>query len=64
MAKEYSPNKVSFQQQRALTAMKIKEHFLKVFWNNFWEQVDTWLGQGDQLIIAGDWNTDIREKKF
>jgi hypothetical protein len=37
---------------------------LSIFWNDFWQQVDVWISEGDQLIITGDWNEDIREDKF
>ena len=37
---------------------------LKTFWKDFWGQVDTWLEQGEQLIVAGDWNDNIYKSKL
>ena len=62
--KEHGHKKVSCQQQRALLSMGVKSHFITVFFQDFWEQIDKWLTQGDQLVICGDWNTDIRNKRF
>jgi len=62
--KTHGHKKVSCQQQRALLHMGVKSHYIKVFFEDFWKQIDVWLEQGDQLIIAGDWNNDIRKKKF
>ena len=62
--KTHGHKKVSCQQQRALLHMGVKSHYIKVFFEDFWKQIDVWLEQGDQLIVAGDWNNDIRKKKF
>ena len=56
--------KVAVQQQRALLSMGIKEHVLSKFWSDFLSQIDLWLGKGGQLIIGGDWNTNVTTKKF
>jgi exonuclease III len=61
---EYGPRRVFYQQQSALLSLKISEGVLSIFWNDFWQQVDVWISEGDQLIITGDWNEDIREAKF
>ena len=60
----HGPKKVACQQQRALLSLGIKEHYMHVFWVDFWAQIDEWMSKGDQLIICGDWNVDIRKKHF
>jgi exonuclease III len=62
--KDYGPRRVFYQQQSALLSLKIAEGVISIFWNDFWHQVDSWLSEGDQLIISGDWNEDIRTEKF
>ena len=56
--------KVACQQQRALLAMGIKENVIEVFWSDFWKQIDSWLEEGNQLIIGGDWNRNVTNKKW
>ena len=64
VARDHGEKKVAIQQQQALLSLGVKEHFLRVFWQDFWEQVDLWLDQEDQLIVSGDWNQDIHIPKF
>ena len=45
--------------------MGIKDNVLKVFWEDFWTDIDKWLEDGEQLvIISGDWNTDVTKDNF
>ncbi len=37
---------------------------LVAFWRDFWLQIDKWIEEGDQLVIAGDWNIDVRKRHF
>ena len=62
--KHFGHKKVYVQQQRVLLAQKIKESVWTTFWKDFMEEVDEWLEQGDQLVIAGDWNSDVRKRNF
>ena len=61
---QFGNKKVYCQQQRALIQMGISEPTWKVYWEDLWKEVDKWLEDGENLIIGGDWNRDIREKKF
>ena len=56
--------KVAVQQQKAFLAMGIKDNVITKFWSDLWKQIDGWLGKGEQLIIGGDWNTDVTKEKF
>jgi exonuclease III len=64
LAQTFGCRKVYCQQQKALLHMGCNESVIQVFWNDFWEQIDTWRESGDQLIIGGDWNTDVRNENF
>ena len=64
VAKEHGNKKIFCQQQDALLQMKVSGAVLTTFWLDFWEQVDAWLENGDQLIIGGDWNEDTLSEKF
>ena len=64
LMRKHGYKKVMCQQQRALLSMGITENVLKVFWKDFWDEVDQWLEQGEQLVIAGDWNTDVTSDSF
>ena len=35
---------------------------MTVFWKDFWEEIDRWIEDGEQLIIGGDWNSDVRKE--
>ena len=61
---EYGEKKVFCQQQKAIIAMGIKKDVKTTFWKDLWEQIDTWLDQGENLIVGGDWNTDVRQETF
>ena len=52
------------QQQTVLLSMGIKDHVIKVFWQDFWKEVNKWIANGEQLIIGGDWNCKVKNKKF
>jgi exonuclease III len=56
---DFGPRQVFYQQQAVLLSLQISEGVQSIFWNDFWQQVDVWLAEGDQLVIAGDWNEDI-----
>lgn len=60
VAKEHGSKKIFCQQQEALLNNKVSGAVLTVFWKDFWEQIDFWLDSGEQLVIAGDWNKDVR----
>jgi hypothetical protein len=64
IARTFGYRKVYCQQQKALLKMGKVGSVLKVFWEDLWSQVDTWREEGNQLIMAGDWNTDVRNKEF
>ena len=64
LTSDHGHKKVACQQQRALLAMGIKEHVIAVFWNDFWKQIDSWLENGEQLVVGGDWNRDVTKGKW
>ena len=51
---EYGERKVSTQQQRVLLQLGIKTHYIKVFFQDLWDQIDKWINNGNHLIICGD----------
>ena len=61
---EYGERKAFIQQQNALLKLKIQGDPITNFWNDFWEDVDKWLDDGEQLVLCGDWNRDVREEAF
>ena len=61
---EYGDRKAYWQQKTALLAMDITEDPTVCFWQDFWAEVDKWLDNGEQLVLCGDWNTDIRNESF
>ncbi len=63
-SKQYGIRKTYSQQQQVLLAKGIKTNPILIFWEDFWEMVDKCIEDGEQLIIGGDWNTDIREKNL
>ena len=64
IAQTYGEKKVYCQQQKALLSMGIKRQVMDTFWKDFWTQIDEWLDKGDNLIIGGDWNHDVRKDDF
>ena len=52
------------QQKAALLKQLRKESVYKAFWNDFWKEVDKWRENGEQLVISGDWNVDVRKSSF
>ena len=44
--------------------MGIKQNVIKTFWQDFWNQIDEWIVNGEQLIIGGDWNSNVTEASF
>ena len=60
----HGPRKVLCQQHRAVLSKNITTPPLLLFWEDFWAQLDEWIAQGDQLIIAGDWNTNTTSSTF
>jgi exonuclease III len=63
-AKQYGIRKTYSQQQQVLLSKGIKTNPISIFWTDFWEMVDKSIEEGEQLIIGGDWNTDIRDEEF
>jgi hypothetical protein len=33
----------------------------KAFWEDLTKAINTWLEAGDQLVVMGDWNEDVRD---
>ena len=64
LTSKHGPKKVTCQHQRALLSMNITENAIKVYWEDFWKQIDKWLKDGEQLIIGGDWNREVTNQKF
>jgi exonuclease III len=64
LARTFGCRKVYCRQQKALLQMGNNDLVIEIFWKDFWEQIDEWRDKGDQLIIGGDWNTDVRDEKF
>ena len=64
VAKDHGDKKIFCQQQDVLLKLKVPGSVIKNFWQDFWDQVDEWLGKGEQLVIGGDWNEIVTEKKF
>ena len=62
--KEIGKKKVYMQQKAALLQLNSKLTVFQAFWKDFWESVDAWLADGDQLVIGGDWNVDVRKEKM
>ena len=56
--------KVYNQQKHALLAMGISQSVSTVFWSDFWKLIDEVLDNGENIIVAGDWNTDVRDERF
>ena len=61
---KHGHKKVACQQQRALLAMGITGNVLDIFWRDLWKDIDQWIEAGEQLIVAGDWNTNVTKEKF
>lgn len=61
---EYGDRKVYWQQKTALLHMNITDDPTIVFWQDFWTEVDKWIENGEQLVLCGDWNTDIQKDSF
>ena len=61
---KHGHKKVTCQQQRALLSMGITDNVITVFWQDLWQQIDSWLEAGEQLVVAGDWNQDVSKQKF
>jgi hypothetical protein len=60
----YGHKKVHCQQKKALLSLGDKNSVFAAFWRDFWNEVDTWLEDGDELVIGGDWNIDVTHKTF
>ena len=52
------------QQQKALLQMKQTGSVWKNYWVDLWRFVDKCLEEGDQIIVGGDWNADVRQERF
>ena len=62
--KKFGHKKVYSQQQKALLQMKITESVWATFWTDLTKEIDKWIQEGDQLILGGDWNIDVRKEQF
>ena len=61
---EFGDRKAYIQQQNALLKLKIPGDPITNFWNDFWRALDKWIDDGEQLVICGDWNRDVRDEAF
>ena len=64
VAREHGDKKIFCQQQETLLKLRVAGPVLTTFWEDFWEQIDNWIKKGDQLVIGGDWNETVTNKKF
>ena len=64
VAQDHGKKRIFCQQQDVLLRLKIAGSVLTTFWKDFWNQVDEWLEQGEQLVIGGDWNERVTKDKF
>ncbi len=64
LAMSQGHKKVYNQQKQALLAMGITTSVMEIFWNDFWQLIDEAIEAGEQLIISGDWNLDVRKDLF
>ena len=62
--KEHGRKKIYLQNKLALLKLNCKDSVYEAFWNDFWLQVDKWREDGEQLVICGDWNMDVRKRTF
>ena len=62
--KEHGRKKIYMQQKLALLKLHRKESVYEAFWHDFFLQVDEWRSNGEQLVIGGDWNMDVRKENF
>ena len=56
--------KVHNQQKHALLSMSISQSVVTVFWSDFWKLIDEVLDNGENIVIAGNCNADVREERF
>ena len=52
------------QQKLALLQMKSKLTVFQAFWKDLWKSVDEWMAEGNQIVLGGDWNIDVRKSQF
>ena len=62
--KEHGRKKIYMQHKLALLKLNVKDSVYEAFWKDFWKQIDDWKEKGEQLVICGDWNCDVRKKIF
>ena len=55
---------VVLQQQKALLQQNQKGSVYENFWKDLWKEVDRWVEDGEQIVIGGDWNIDVRKSLF
>ncbi len=55
----YGDTKVYYQHQRNLLDDDITIDPIEQFWIDFWADVDEWLANGEELVIMGDWNSNV-----
>ena len=56
--------KVYAQQQASLLKLKSTQTVEEAFWTDFWIAIDSYLENGEKLIICGDWNEDLYNQEF
>ena len=37
---------------------------METFWRELWKDIDSWLEAGEQLIVCGDWNSNVEDDEF
>ena len=52
------------QHLAGLLSLGIIANPLEQFWEDFWEQIDKWLDEGDKLINGEDWNVNVKDEGF
>ena len=61
---EEGPRRAYAQQQQALLKLKIEQSPEEQFWTDLWDSITKWNDDGEQLILCGDWNQDVRQPAF
>ena len=52
------------QQQAALLKLKRVSSVMEAFWKDFWTEVDSWIENGEQILVGGDWNEDVYNEEL
>lgn len=62
--KDHGNKKVFSQQKATLLQQKSTQPVMKVYWSDFWREIDSYIEAGEKLVICGDWNNDLRDTEF